>query len=261
MKTSGPLFLVAGVLLALATPSHAQLGKILGKKKSPDKTETKKAAKTADKPAPAVVTPATDDDAAAFTIESSGNKEVVVIKLRPDLAPKAVANFQQNIRDGVYNGLAFHRVIPGYLVQTGDPQSKDDATRNEWGTKDAGAPLPPEFAGKHKRGAVAMARKNDEVNPKRESSGSQFYMMLRDAAQLDGNYTVFGEVVNGLDVLQRISGAAADTNDAPLKRITVTSAKLIRSDSRLATAVSSGAKGTQSEASKGPVTRFIERVW
>ena len=181
-----------------------------------------------------------------------------MIKLRPDIAPKTVANFKKNVENGYYNGLAFHRVVRNYLIQTGDPLSKDDAQKEQWGTTDIGQNLPGEFAGKHMRYAVAMAHKAGEST----SSGSQFYIMLRPASNLDGTYAVFGEVINGTDALNRLSGVIVDTNDAPLKRVEVTDARLVSSTAQLALDEGlSGRRKTKPDSQKGPVEKFIERVW
>ena len=193
-----------------------------------------------------------------FTILVDGNKERFVVKLRPDIAPKTVANFKKNVESGFYNGLAFHRVIRNYLLQTGDPLSKDDAQKEQWGTTDLGQSIPGEFGGKHVRYAVAMAHKSGETT----SSGSQFYITLRPISNLDGSYAVFGEVIGGTGALNRLSGAVVDTNDVPLKRIEVVDAKIISSTAQLALDEGTpGRRKTKPDSQKGPVEKFIERVW
>lgn len=121
-----------------------------------------------------------------------------VIELYPKVAPKTVENFETLARKGFYNGLTFHRVVPGFVVQGGDP----DGT----GMGGPGYDLPAEIDPKeqHLRGAVAMARKGDQVNPQRRSSGSQFYICLEPQPGLDGQYTIFGGVVEGMDVVDKI---------------------------------------------------------
>ncbi len=220
---------------------------------------TKKPEKTvsaaASTPPPADGSP----DAVVFTVDFNGNKERFVVKLLPDIAPKTVENFKKNIESGFYNGQAFHRVIRNYLVQTGDPLSKDDAQKEQWGTTDIGQSVPAEAGGKHVRYAVAMAHKPGETN----SSGSQFYITLRPIGTLDGSYSVFGEVISGTEVLNRMSGVIVDTNDVPLKRIEIVDSKLIRSDSKLAQGATStgGVKKSKPDSAKGPIEKFIERVW
>ncbi len=126
------------------------------------------------------------------------DRGTVVIELYPAVAPKTVANFEKLSKDGFYNGLTFHRVEPGFVVQGGDPQGN--------GMGGPGYDIPAEISPteKHLRGTVAMARKGDQVNPERKSSGSQFYICLAPAPFLDGQYTIFGGVVEGMAVVDKI---------------------------------------------------------
>jgi len=135
----------------------------------------------------------------------------IVIELYPAVAPKTVANFEKLSKDGFYNNLTFHRVEPGFVVQGGDPAGN--------GTGGPGYDLPAEInpAEKHLRGSVAMARKGDQVNPERKSSGSQFYICLDPAPFLDGQYTVYGGVVEGMTAVDKIK-----VGDH-IKKITLTS--------------------------------------
>jgi peptidyl-prolyl cis-trans isomerase B (cyclophilin B) len=121
-----------------------------------------------------------------------------VIELYPKVAPKTVANFEKLVNKGFYNGLTFHRVVSGFVVQGGDPKGD--------GTGGPGYELPAEINPdeKHLRGTVAMARTGDEVNPERKSSGSQFYICLEPQPELDGQYTIFGGVVKGMNVVDQI---------------------------------------------------------
>jgi len=130
------------------------------------------------------------------TIETA--KGNIVIELYPEVAPKTVANFEKLSKDGFYNGLTFHRVEPGFVVQGGDPQGN--------GTGGPGYVVPAEISAteKHLRGTIAMARTGDQVNPQRNSSGSQFYICLDAAPFLDGQYTLFGAVVSGMEVVDKI---------------------------------------------------------
>ena len=124
------------------------------------------------------------------------DRGIVVIELYPQAAPKTVENFETLTKKGFYNGLTFHRVVPDFVVQGGDP----DGT----GTGGPGYTVPAEIGEKHLRGSVATARTGDQVNPKRESSGSQFYICLEPQPSLDGQYTVFGGVISGMDVVDQI---------------------------------------------------------
>jgi len=121
-------------------------------------------------------------------------KGTIVFKFYPEAAPQHVANFKKLARDGFYNGLTFHRVVPGFVIQGGDPAGN--------GTGGPGYKIPAEIKMKHTDGAVAAARTN---NPKKESSGSQFYICLGPQPHLDGEYTVFGQVIEGMDVVRNIA--------------------------------------------------------
>ena len=154
----------------------------------------------------------------------------VAIALYDEAAPLTVASFKELIRRKFYNGLRFHRVFPSSLVQTGDPMSRyGQADRT--GTGGPGYTLPAEIKLPHAKGAVAMARLPDNINPAKNSNGSQFYACLAPLPKLDGQYTVFGEVVEGLEILDAISKQATNSNDFPLQKIVIKSIKL---ESRLA---------------------------
>ncbi len=122
----------------------------------------------------------------------------IVIELYPETAPKTVANFEKLVNQGFYNNLTFHRVVPGFVVQGGDPQGN--------GTGGPGYDVEGEIkpGEKHLRGTVATARTGDEVNPQRRSSGSQFYICLEPQPGLDGQYTIFGQVIHGMEVVDKI---------------------------------------------------------
>lgn len=129
------------------------------------------------------------------TIET--DKGDIVMELYPQDAPQTVNNFVFLAREGFYDGLTFHRVEPGFVIQGGDPRGD--------GTGGPGYTLPAEIKRPHTEGAVAMARRGDDVNPERESSGSQFYITLAPQPGLDGQYTVFGQVTEGMDVVRSIA--------------------------------------------------------
>ena len=150
-----------------------------------------------------------------------GNSHLVVIELDEKNAPLTSTNFKKLANDGFYDQVAFHRVVPNYIVQVGDPLTKDATKKAVWGTGGPGYTVPAETGQKHLRGSVAMARLSDGVNPSRASSGSQFYICLVDIPNLDGDYTVFGKVVSGLEHIDRISRAASDTNNNPVSRIAI----------------------------------------
>ncbi len=126
------------------------------------------------------------------------DRGTIVIELYARVAPKTVDNFETLVKKGFYNGLVFHRVVPDFVVQGGDP----DGT----GRGGPGYTMPAEIDKKehHLRGSVATARTSDEVNPQRESSGSQFYICLKPQPRLDGDYTIFGGVIKGMDAVDQI---------------------------------------------------------
>ncbi|NEM99538.1 peptidylprolyl isomerase [Pontibacter burrus] len=136
-----------------------------------------------------------------------------------DETPKHKENFLKLAHEGFYDGTTFHRVIDGFMIQGGDPNTKDEDPNND-GSGSPGYTLPaeikPEF--KHVRGAVAAARQGDQVNPMKESSGSQFYIVENHngTPMLDQAYTVFGQVVDGLDVIDKIAEQPTNPRNRPL---------------------------------------------
>ena len=140
------------------------------------------------------------------------NLGTIVFKLLPDLAPETVRNFEKLARDGFYNSTLFHRVIPGFMIQGGDPNTKS-GNKNTWGTGGPGHTIKAEFSSRsHHRGIVSMARAQDP-----NSAGSQFFIVTTDSTFLDRQYTVFGEVIEGMDVADKIVNLQRDRNDCPLE--------------------------------------------
>ena len=139
--------------------------------------------------------------------------------------PKHRANFEKLALSGYYDGLLFHRVINGFMIQGGDPFTKDTSMVARYGQGGPDYTVPAEFvpASRHKKGALAAARRGDAANPMRESSGSQFYLVQdeRACAQLDGQYTVYGETVEGLDVIDKIARVATDRRDMPFNPVRI----------------------------------------
>ena len=147
----------------------------------------------------------------AAVLETTQGK--VVIKLADADAPKTCANFRKLVREKYYDGTSFHRVIAGFMIQGGDPNSKDKDPAND-GIGGPGYTVPAEIKLKHVRGAVATARQGDQVNPSKASSGSQFFIDVADLKSLDdGGYTVFGSVISGMDAVDKI---VAFSNDETL---------------------------------------------
>ena len=144
-----------------------------------------------------------------------GEMEIVLF---PDLAPKHVESFLKLTKSGFYNGTIFHRILPGFMIQGGDPLTKDPANRNKYGTGGPGYTVPAEFSKVvHEKGILSAARTQDP-----NSAGSQFFIMVDKAPHLDGQYTVFGEVVKGVDVAETIVNQPRDLRDNPVERIEMT---------------------------------------
>src|SRR5437660_4162880 len=140
------------------------------------------------------------------------------IKLYPDVAPKHVENFVKLAKSGFYDKTIFHRVIPGFMIQGGDPNTKDEKDKSKYGMGGPGYNVKAEFNDRpHVRGVVSMARSQDP-----DSAGSQFFIVVKDASQLNGQYTVFGEVVKGMEVADKIVSQARDARDNPLERVEMT---------------------------------------
>jgi peptidyl-prolyl cis-trans isomerase B (cyclophilin B) len=140
------------------------------------------------------------------------------IRFFPDQAPKHVENFIKLAKSGFYNGTIFHRVIPGFMIQGGDPNTKDKTKTAMYGMGGPGYAVKAEFNERpHKRGVLSMARSQDP-----DSAGSQFFIVVQDSTFLDRKYTVFGEVVNGISVADKIVSQQRDRQDNPLERIEMT---------------------------------------
>jgi len=153
----------------------------------------------------------------AKVAELKTSKGTITIRFFPDVAPKHVKNFIELGEKGYYNGTRFHRVMPGFMIQGGDPNTKSD-NRQSWGTGGSGKNVPAEFNGvHHARGIVSMARSNDP-----NSASSQFFICVADAGFLDRNYTVFGQVVSGMDVADAIVGAAT-RGETPVDPVAIVS--------------------------------------
>lgn len=199
---------------------------------------------------------------AVMYVDINGSKRKVVIQLDPVVAPKAVANFKKLATAGFYNGLAFHRAISGYLVQAGDPTTRTDAARDTWGLSDVGYKLPGEARGKIMRGSVAMARTNEAIRRgDKQSSGSQFFVMLRSDAKLDGNYTVFGRVASGIEALEAIAAMTVDTNDCPTHRYEIKTLRLVSGQSPELRPDKNRRIKTQNVSEKGKIGRFFDKLW
>ncbi len=173
--------------------------------------------------APADAKPAATNNEVAIIKTSEGT---MVVEFYPDVAPNHVANFKKLARSGFYDGTCFHRVIPGFMIQGGDPNTKDDSKKDSWGMGGPGYSVKAEFNSKHHaRGILSMARASDP-----DSAGSQFFICQADCGQLDGQYTVFGNLIKGFDVLDKIANTPTEAPDRPIKRVNVESIRIVPAD-------------------------------
>jgi cyclophilin family peptidyl-prolyl cis-trans isomerase len=136
----------------------------------------------------------------------------ITLEFYPEDAPKTVENFKELSKRGFYDGLIFHRIVPGFVIQGGDPNTKDSTDRSKWGTGGPGWNIKAEFnKNKHYRGVLSMAR-----SQALDSAGSQFFIVLKDSGFLDGQYTVFGKITHGMDIVDKIASLKTDSADAPV---------------------------------------------
>ena len=144
--------------------------------------------------------------------------------------PKHRANFEKLAISGYFDSLLFHRVIDGFMIQGGDPYTRDTSMVEKYGQGGPGYTIPAEFVPeyKHIKGALAAARRGDQANPAKESSGSQFYIVQNEetCAQLDGAYTVFGQTVDGFNVIDKIAKVATDRRDRPVTDVRIITIKV-----------------------------------
>ena len=146
----------------------------------------------------------------------------ISFNLLPELAPETVRSFVKLANDGFYDGTLFHRVIPGFMIQGGDPNTKDPSKKSQWGMGGPGFNVKGEFSTRsHLEGIVSMARAQDP-----DSAGSQFFIVTSDSAFLDRQYTVFGQVKEGMDVADKIVNMDKDGNDCPLEKVVMTKVTL-----------------------------------
>ncbi|MEI6562558.1 MAG: peptidylprolyl isomerase [Verrucomicrobiota bacterium] len=177
------------------------------------------------------------EDVAVIQFKAGAQMQRVVLEFYENSAPITVANFKKLAASGFYNGTAVHRIFPHLMVQMGDPLSKKKGSPGI-GTGGPGYTLPPEIARKQTEGAVAAARLSDKINPARRSNGSQFFVSLQPMPNLDGQYTVFAHVTEGLEALEQISQKSADTNDSPVERVVIDSVRIQPREEATATVAS-----------------------
>ena len=152
----------------------------------------------------------------------------MTVEFWPDVAPKTVENFKKLARAGFYDGTAFHRIMKGFMIQGGDPLTKDANQESRWGTGGPGHRVKAEFNDRsHVRGVISMARSQDP-----DSAGSQFFICLADAKFLDRNYTAFGQLVSGDDVLEKLgntptTAGGGGEKSRPTSRVGVESIRIV----------------------------------
>jgi peptidyl-prolyl cis-trans isomerase B (cyclophilin B) len=165
-----------------------------------------------------VSNPSNDEVAVITTVEGT-----MVLEFWPDVAPNHVENFKKLAKSGFYDGTAFHRVIKGFMIQGGDPLTKDDSKQSQWGTGGPGWKVKAEFNKKsHVRGVLSAARSQDP-----DSAGSQFFICHDRATFLDGQYTAYGKLIKGDEVLEKINSTQTGPQDRPVKKMTMTSVKIV----------------------------------
>jgi peptidyl-prolyl cis-trans isomerase B (cyclophilin B) len=173
-------------------------------------------------PAPAMSTPANNEVAVIKTTEGD-----MVVEFWTDAAPKTIENFKTLAKKGFYDGTCFHRVIKGFMIQGGDPLTKDPSKEAVWGTGGPGYQIKAEFNDhSHQRGVISMARSNDP-----DSAGSQFFICHGAPTSLDHQYTTFGKLIKGDDVLEKIGTTPTHPQDRPDKRMGIISITIVPRDS------------------------------
>jgi peptidyl-prolyl cis-trans isomerase B (cyclophilin B) len=156
----------------------------------------------------------------------------MVVQFWTDAAPNTIENFKKLAREGFYDGTIFHRIVKGFMIQGGDPNSKDPAKENSYGEGGPGYKIKAEFNDhSHQRGVIAMARSSDP-----DSAGSQFFICLAPVPRLDHQYTTFGKLIKGADVLEKIGDTpvtrnSSGENSKPTKRVVIESIKITPADS------------------------------
>jgi peptidyl-prolyl cis-trans isomerase B (cyclophilin B) len=160
------------------------------------------------------------------------NEGEMVVQFWTDAAPNTIENFKKLARQGFYDGTIFHRIVEGFMIQGGDPNSKDPGKESSYGEGGPGYKVKAEFNNhSHDRGVISMAR-----GPDPDSAGSQFFICLAPVRRLDGQYTTFGKLIKGVDVLEKIGNTPVDRNpqgemSKPTKRIVIESVKIVPAES------------------------------
>jgi cyclophilin family peptidyl-prolyl cis-trans isomerase len=206
--------LIGLILLVIAVGGYFYIQSRKGTSVTETNNQTNNSTNPTPTPTPEPTPSPTTEKKSVAVIET--NMGTFEITLEDNAAPKTVANFIKLSKDKFYENLTFHRIVKDtgfHLIQGGDPKGD--------GTGGPGYTVPAEIGLKHTKGAVATARTGDQVNPQKASSGSQFYIVEEDIPFLDGNYTVFGYVTKGMDIVEKIGAVATDANDKPTTPVTI----------------------------------------
>jgi peptidyl-prolyl cis-trans isomerase B (cyclophilin B) len=207
---SAQLLSILGLALGLVSVQAAEPAKETDNKQAKPETKEEKSSVT------------TNEVAVIKTTEGE-----MVVEFWSDVAPKTVENFKTLAKKGFYDGTCFHRVIKGFMIQGGDPLTKDPAKEPMWGTGDPGYKIKAEFNDRnHDRGVLSMAR---SANP--DSAGSQFFICHGSPRFLDKQYTAFGKLIKGDEVLEKIATTPTRPQDRPVTRMGVESVKIVARDS------------------------------
>ena len=152
------------------------------------------------------------------------NKGDITIEFFSDIVPKTVANFAELVHKGYYDGTQFHRIIPQFMIQGGDPLTKDPALKSRWGTGGPGYTFADEIHdhNENNSGTISMANAGPDTN------GSQFFLNVANNNFLDGKHTVFGKVIDGMSVVEQLSGVETDDRDCPLQPVIIEKVTIVQ---------------------------------
>lgn len=217
-------FLIMGIMV---TGCHPKGGRKQAEGGKADSAEVVEPVDTTTKTPEVTVDPIPEEPVLEM-VTSMGSMKIKLYKE----TPLHRDNFVKLARKGYYNGLLFHRVINGFMIQAGDPFTRDTTKVELYGSGGPNYTIPAEIVPElhHKKGAIAAARRGDSVNPERASSGSQFYIVQDEegCSHLDGEYTIFGEVTDGMNVIDNIAGVETNPRGLPLYPINIISIKEVK---------------------------------
>jgi peptidyl-prolyl cis-trans isomerase B (cyclophilin B) len=236
VANGGPMksILFSGVIgLALLTGCSKAAPPADSQPKVEAKTETKTEVQPEKKPEAATPSPSPTPGGEVAVLKTSAGE--MVVELWADTAPKTVENFKKLAKDGFYDGTAFHRIINGFMIQGGDPLTKDASKESMWGTGDPGYKIQGEVSDRpnraHLKGVLSMANSGHP-----DTAGCQFFICLAPQPRLDGGYTTFGKVIKGEDVLEKLGKSPVKPDprgepSRPIERVALESVKIVPAES------------------------------